>query len=429
MNDLIIFLPLIILAVCFLLRIPIAIGMICAAAIYLMVTGADLGIVTDSIMGSLYSNTVLVAIPLFIFTANIMNSGKVTEYMFTFTKALVGRRRGAMAYINIIVSLIFSGMSGSAIADASGIGVIELAEMKRDGYDTPFSAAITASTAVVGPIFPPSIPMVVYAMIAGASVGKLFMGGMIPAAMICLALGAYVWYISKKRNYPKGEKFTFRQFAKYTLKAFPALLTPVILLGGIYTGIVTATEAGALAAAYTILISIFAYRVLRFKGFIKAVKDTVIQTGIIIAIIAGAYAMSYVVTYSGMGEVITGWFLGMTENKYVFLFIINVVFLILGMLMDTTILNLVFVPLVLPVVTALGIDLVHFGVVIVVNMMIGMATPPYGLLCFITSGLTGEPLQKVFREVLPMVALQIIVLLLITYIPAIVMTLPNLMIK
>ena len=425
--NILIFLPLIIITVCFILRAPIGLSMICACIVFFLTMGKDIGLAASIPMSSLYSNTVIVAIPLFIFTANIMNSGLVTERMFTFTKALVGKKRGAMAYINIIVSLIFSGMSGAALADVSGIGTIEISEMKKDGYDMPFCAAITAATSVVGPIFPPSIPLVVYAMLAGVSVGKLFMGGMIPAVLICIALGIYVWYISKKRNYPMGVKFTFREFIKYTVKAFPALLTPVILLGGIYSGIVTATEAGALAALYTIIISVFIYRCLSFKGLIKAAKDTVIQTGIIIAIIAGAWILSYVITSTGIGAIIANAFLSITNNKYIFLLIINIAFLFLGMLFDSAILTFVFIPLVLPVATALGIDLVHFGVVIVVNMMLGGVTPPYGILCFTISGLTKTPLQKVFKEVLPMAGVMTIVLILITYFPAIVTTLPKLL--
>ena len=429
MNDFLIFLPLIILAICFVIRLPIGIGMICASVIYLIIKGVDIGLVADAVSGKMYSNTVLVAMPLFIFAANIMNSGKVTEYMFGFTKALVGKRRGATAYINIIVSLIFSGMSGLALADVAGIGTIELEEMKKDGYDTPFSCAITAATSVVGPIFPPSIPMVVYAMVASVSVGKLFMGGMIPAIIISLVLGIYVWYISKKRNYPTGKSFTIKEFIRYTLRAMPALITPIILLGGIYSGVVTATEAGVLASVYTIIIAAFGYRVLRLKGFMKAVKDTVIQTGIIVALIAGANALSYVVTTSGMSSIISDLFLGLTDNKYVFLLIINILFLIFGMFLDVGLQQLVILPLFLPIVTALGIDLVHFGVMITVNMMLGAVTPPYGILCFVTSGMTGEPLGKIFKEVIPMVILMAIVLLLITYLPELVMFIPNMMIS
>ena len=426
MNFLI-FLPLIILAVCFVIRAPIGISMISCCIIYFLVTGGNLSVISDTVMNQLYYNSVLIAAPLFIFTANIMNSSKVTQHMFTFCKALVGNKRGAMGYINIIISLIFSGMSGFAIADVSGIGTLELAEMKKDGYDTGFSCAITSATAVVGPIFPPSIPMVLYAMIAGVSVGKLFMGGMIPAVLICIVLGVYVWYISKKRNYPRGVKFTFKQFLKYTLKALPALMTPVILLGGIYTGIVTPTEAGALAALYTIIISLFAYRTLKFRSFIKTIKDTIIQTGVIIAIVIGAYVLQYVVTTSGMGGVVSNWVLSLTHNKYVFLLIVNVLFLLLGMFFETSIPLFVFVPLIYPVATALGIDPIHFGVVIIVNMMLGGVTPPFGILAFITSGLSGEPLKSIFKEIIPMALMMLIVLLLITYIPVLITGLPDLL--
>ena len=214
-----------------------------------------------------------------------------------------------------------------------------------------------------------------------------------------------------------GHKFTFRQFARYTLKALPALFTPVILLGGIYSGIVTATEAGVLAAFYAIIISVFAYRALSLKGLIKAIKDTIVQTGIIITIVLGAYVMSYIITSSGVAKDITDWFLGITTNKYVFLAIVNILFLILGMFLDGSVIQFVFLPLILPIVKALGIDLVHFGVVITVNIMLGMCSPPYGLLSFAISGLTGEPLKNVFKEVTPMVVLMVLVLLLITYFP------------
>ena len=429
MNGFIISLPLLVLTICFIIRVPIGLGMVLSGAIFLMARGLDLGLASDVITSQIYCNGTIVAIPLFIFTANIMNSAKVTEYMFTFVKSLIGKKRGAMAYINIVVSLIFSGMTGSATADAAGIGTMEIAAMNKDGYDSKFSAAITAATATVGPIFPPSIPLVIYAIIAQVSVGKLFLGGMIPAVLICLILGIYVGFVSKKRDYPAGVSFTFKEFSRYTLKALPALMTPVILLGGIYTGFVTATEAGALAALYTIIISLLAYRVMTFKGFVKVIEMTVKQTGVVMAIIAGAYVMSFVVNSSGIAKIIAQWFLGLTSNKYIFLLIVNIVFLFLGMLFDTMVLLFIFLPLVLPVVQALQIDLVHFGVVLVVNIMIGLCTPPYGMLCYITSGIAKVKLNDVFKEIIPMTALMVIVLLLITYIPVLITGLPNLLMK
>jgi len=425
--DIVIFLPLIILAVCFLLRIPVGLGMILSCSIYLLVKGMDLGLVSDIIMSQLYASSVMIAIPLFIFTANIMSSGKVTEYMFTFVKAILGKRKGALAHLNIIISLIFSGMTGSAAADAAGLGVIEISEMEKDGYDKPFSAAITAATATVGPIFPPSIPMVIFAMLAQVSVGKLFLGGMIPAFLICGLLGLYVTWISHKRDYPAGVKFSKKDFWHYTLRALPALFTPVILLGGIYTGIVTATEAGALAALYTIIISVFAYRVLTLREFFAVIRDTVIQTGKVFAVVIGAYILSYVATSSGIGKIISTWFLGLTSNKYLFLLAINIMFLLLGMLFDTNVLEFVFLPLIIPVARALGIDMIHLGVVLTVNMMIGSVTPPFGMMVFIASGIAKERVQNVFKEALPMCFLMMIVLFVITYIPGIITFIPNLL--
>lgn len=422
-----VFIPLVLLFVCFLIRIPVGLSMMISCGVYFLTAGVDLGIISDTVMSQLYASSVMIAIPLFIFTANIMSSGKVTEYMFTFVKALLGEKKGALAHLNIIISLIFSGMTGSAAADAAGLGVIELEEMKRDGYDMPFSAAITAATATVGPIFPPSIPMVIYAMLAQVSVGKLFLGGMIPAILICLFLDLYVIYISRKRDYPSGVRFTRRAFWNYTLRALPALFTPIILLGGIYTGVVTATEAGALAALYTILISVFAYRVLTLRGFLRVIRDTVLQTGKIFSVVIGAYVLSYVATSSGLGKIISSWFLGLTDNRYLFLLILNVMFLLLGMLFDTNVLEFVFLPLVIPVAAALGVDMIHLGVVLVVNMMIGSVTPPFGMMVFIASGIAGEKVQSVFREALPMVGLMLLVLGLITYAPPIITFLPNLL--
>lgn len=420
-------LPFIVLIGGFIIRIPIGLTMMCTGISYLLLNGLDLGLFSDIIMSNIQSNTVLIAVPLFIFTANLMESGKVTEYMFSFCKALIGKKKGALAYLNIIISLIFSGMTGSALADASGIGIMELSEMKKDGYDDDFSAAITAATAVVGPIFPPSIPMVIYALLSGSSVGSLFMGGIIPAIMICIALGIYVWFISKKRSYPEGTKFTRKEFFKFSGEAFPALFTPVILLGGIYSGLVTSTEAGALAGLYALLISSVFYRTMTIKKFLQAVKQTVIQTANIMVMVFGAYILSYMVARMNIADGFAVWFSGVTNNKHLFLFLVNVFVLVLGMIFDTSIIQFVFLPILLPLVRYFGIDLIHFGVFVTVNMLIGYITPPYGILCYITSGLSGVPLKNVFKEALPMTGMLFIVLMLITYVPQFCLWLPSMM--
>jgi len=345
--------------------------------------------------------------------------------VFKFANILVGKWRGGMGHVNIIASLIFSGMTGSAIADASGLGIMEIEAMRKQNYDDGFSCAVTAASATIGPIFPPSIPMVIYSMFSGASIGKLFLGGMIPGILIAIALMLYVAYISKKRNYPKGESYHFRELIKIIIITFPALLTPVILLGGIYSGIVTPTEAAALAGFYAIFISFFVYRAIGVKQLVEVIIDTVKTTGTLSLIVGAAFSFSYIVAIEHIPDLLYGSLSAVTQNKYLILFIINIVFIILGMFVDTSCIQVVFVPMVLPLVKAMGIDLVHFGVVIVLNMMIGLSTPPFGMLLFIVSGISGTPLKIIIKEIFPMLLVLIGVLFLITYIPEIVMFIPN----
>ena len=288
------------LVVCFLIRMPIAIGMIISSTLYLAVKGMDPSVVVEIFTSKMYNNFILLAVPLFIFAANIMNSSKVTDKIFDFSKVLVGRWKGGLGHVNVIASLIFSGMTGSAVADASGLGIMEIEAMRKEGYDDGFSAAITAGSAVIGPIFPPSIPLVIYGVIAGASIGNLFLAGMVPGIILALALCIYVCYIANKRNYPSGRKYAGMEFIRMTVSAIPALLTPIILLMGIYTGIMTATEAGAVAALYALLISIFAYRSMTLPEFIQVLKNTVKSTGQIGIMLGAAYVFSYVIAVENL---------------------------------------------------------------------------------------------------------------------------------
>lgn len=422
--------PLIIFAIffvlIFLLRIPIALGLITNAIIYMVLTGRDIGLVAESMMSNLYVKFIIIAVPLFIFTANVMNSGKVTDLLFEFANGLVGRMRGGMGHVNVVASFIFSGMTGSAVADASGLGLMEIEAMRKYGYDDGFSCAITAASATVGPVFPPSIPMVFYALLSGTSIGALFLGGMLPGVILGAALMAYVAWIAHKRDYPRGTVITIRQFAAITVRAFPALLTPVILLGGIYTGVVTPTEAGALAGLYALIVSMLIYRALGPRHLWGIIKDTVRRTGTVSIIVGSAFTTAYVVAIENVPDMFATVLLDMTTNRYVLLLIINALFLLLGMFIDTSTITVVFIPMVLPLIKALGIDLVHFGVVIVLNMMIGLSTPPFGVLLFIVSGISDTPLKAVIKEAIPMVIVMIGVLLLLTYIPGIVLFLPNL---
>lgn len=419
--------PLVVIVVCFILRVPIAFALFGGAISYMIASGGSLSTITDVVMGNLYANTTLIAAPLFIFTANIMSSSKVAEYMYTWVKALFSGKRGATAYMNIIASLIFAGMSGSAVADAAGTGSMEIEEMMKDGYDPPFSCAMTAATAVLGPIFPPSIQMVIFAMLTGASVGSLFMGGVMPAFLMTIAMMAYVWYIARKRNYPCGPKFTLKEFAKFTWHALPALGTPIILLGGIYSGVVTTTESGVLAGAYAILISVFAYKVLGPKELIESIKDTVIQSGVVIGTLASSFALSYVAARCGLGKALAELVLNFTHSPLVFMMMVNVIFLIAGMFVPTEISTFVITPLLIPIVNELGINMVYFGVVTSINIILGNVTPPFGFLCFVVSGMMRVDLGKIFKEIIPFVVSMYIILIILTIFPDIILFIPNLM--
>ncbi len=409
------------------LRVPIAFGMLATATFYFMAAGLDIGLMAEKVLTNLFSVFIIIAVPLFVFTAKVMNTSSVSDMVYGFAHSMVGKVKGGMGHVNVIGSLIFSGMTGSAVADASGVGILEVEQMRKHGYDAGFSCAVTVTSATIGPVFPPSIPMIFYAMLSGASIGALFMGGMIPGLVMSAALMIYIGYIANKRNYPMGNPFVLTEFLAATFKALPALLTPVILLGGIYSGVVTPTEAGALAALYAIFVAFIVYRSMGLSELWEVTVDTAKTTGILSLIVGASFAFSFIVAKEQIPQTIGGVLLGITQNKYLLLLLINIVFLLLGMFIDTSTIMLVFIPMVLPLVKELGIDLTHFGVMIVLNMMIGLTTPPFGVLLFIVSGITKVPLQDIIKETMPLVVVLIIVLLAITYIPGIVLFLPNML--
>lgn len=422
-------LPLLVFVVGFaailILRVPISLGMLATAIFYFMTAGLDIGLVAEKVVTNLYSVFIIIAVPLFVFTAKVMNTSAVSDMVYGFAHSMVGKVRGGLGHVNVIGSLIFSGMTGSAVADASGVGILEVTQMRKHGYDAGFSCAVTVTSATIGPVFPPSIPMIFYAMLSGASIGALFMGGMIPGLLMSAALMVYIGYISNKRKYPLGDPFILQAFLVATFKAFPALLTPVILLGGIYSGVVTPTEAGALAALYSIVIAFLVYRSMGLNQLVEVIVDTAKTTGILSLIVGAAFTFSFIVAKEQIPQFVGSFLLSVTQNKYLLLLLINIVFLILGMFVDTSTIMLVFIPMVLPLVKQLGIDLTHFGVMIVLNMMIGLTTPPFGVLLFIVSGITKVPLQDIIKDTLPLIAVLIVVLFLITYIPEIVLFLPH----
>ena len=438
------YLPLIVFVAFFILmfviRMPIPTGMIVACAMYFLVDGlckgygfgdmvvgnaGQLHLIAQKTIEAIFTNGTIVAVPLFVFAANLMNSSTVTDYIFGFCDGLVGRFRGGMAHVNVLCSLVFSGMTGSAIADATGIGTMEIEVMKKQGYDDPFSCAITAASATIGPIFPPSIPLVVYAMLTGASVGALFMGGMVPGILLALFLCVYIVFIARKRNYPRSEPIALKAYLKFLLKAIWALLTPVILLGCIYSGITTPTEAGAIAGLYTILVSAIIYKTMGWKELKKVLFDTVKGTGGVTIMIGAASAISFIFAKEGLGVTIGNWLLTLCHSQWSFLILTNVVVLILGMFIDTSVIQLVMIPILWPVAQQLGINVVHFGLVFTFNTMLGLSTPPFGMLLFITSSTSGTPLKDVIKEIMPMIVVMLLELILITFVPNVVLFLPK----
>lgn len=416
------------MALFFIVRMPISYSMLSACILYYIIEAPNaLGNVFTVITGNTYAGFTMLAAPLFVFMANVMGEGEIADRIYGFAHGLLGKMRGGSAQVNCLVSLIFSGMTGSAIADASGTGTMEIRMMIDEGYDAEFSCALSAATATVGPIFPPSIPMIIYAMLSGASVGKLFAGGMVPGVVLTLLFMIYSYIISQKRKYPMGQAQTFKQFLVNTVKALPALFTVVLLLGGIYSGVCTPTEAGALASAYAILIGFLVYRSLSWDALWRVLKQTARDTATLALLTGTAYLFSFIVSREKIPALVSEFVLGFTHNKYVFLFVVNVVFLALGCVLDVSCIQLVFVPMVLPMVREFGIDLVHFGVMICFNMMIGLSTPPFGMLLFIVTKAGNTKIGGVIREIMPMVLIMIAFLFLMTYIPEIIMFVPNMM--
>ena len=406
--------------------LPVAFSMMTAAVTYMAISGRDIGLVGEQILNGLFESFVLLAVPLFILAANIMNAGTVSDRLLAFCLALVGRFRGGLAQVNVIASLIFSGMSGSAIADAAGIGKVIIEMMRReDRYPAGFAAAITAASATIGPIIPPSIPMILYALVSDASVGYLFLGGILPGLFMGAMLMAMNVIIASRRDFARDEAVPLRQLPKITVRAIPPLMLPVILLTGIYGGLTTPTEAASIAALYALILAAVVYRKLSLGALYEIIRDAARSSGVVGLIIAGALVFNYIVASENIPAQVANALQGIDISPIMFLLLVNLLFLALGCLFDATTMLLIIVPLFLPTCRALGIDLVHFGVVIVVNIMIGLITPPYGVLLFVINALTGIPLKDIIREIWPFLAVLILALIVLTLVPDIVLWLPR----
>jgi len=411
-----------------LLGLPIGHAMIGGSVLYLFLAGLDMGTAAEQLLNGMYTSYVLLAIPLFILAAEFMNSGSIMDRLLRFCNALVGRFRGGLAHVNVVQSIIFASMSGSALADAAGSGKLMQSLMTRDGkYTASFAAALTAASSVIGPIIPPSIPLVLYALVSDTSIGFLFLGGAIPGLLIGITQMLLIAFTARRRNFPVEKPVPLRELPRVTWEAFPALMMPVILLGCLYSGVTTPTEAAAVAAAYALLVSAFLYRSIGWRDVYDSLTTSARITISIGMLIAGAMVFNYVITVENIPKALSVMLKGYELSPLVFLLAANVLLLVLGCFLEGTTILLIIVPVLLPTAQALGIDPVHFGVVAVMNIMIGLITPPYGLLLFMMTKIAEVPLKDMVREVMPFLAAMIGALALITLVPELVLFLPRLM--
>lgn len=410
-----------------LLGLPIGHAMIAGSLVYFWLKGIDMGTAAEQLLNGMYRSDVLLAVPLFILAAAFMNSGSVTERLLRFCDALVGRFRGGLAHVNVVQSIIFAGMSGSALADAAGSGKLMQDMMTKDGkYTRSFAAALTAASSVIGPIIPPSITMVIYALVTDTSIGHLFLGGVIPGLLVGVAQMALIAGMAKRRGFPVEPPIPLRDLPGITWRALPALMMPVVLLGGIYGGVTTPTEAAAVAAAYALLVSTALYRSIGWGDVYRSLLDSARMSASIGMLIAATLVFNYVVTAENIPRALSVAMKAWEFTPATFLIGANLLLLVLGCFLEGTTILLIVIPVLLPTAIAVGVDPVHFGVVAVVNVMLGLITPPYGLLLFVMSRIAEVPLRDLVRDTMPFLAVMIAALALITFVPDLVLFLPRL---
>ena len=406
---------------------PVAYAILSGIVVYLGVAGQDLAIAGETMVQRLFDGFLLLAVPLFIVTANIMNAGSISDRLLSFCVAVVGRFRGGLGHVNVMASLIFSGMSGSAVADAAGIGKLVIEMMVKSGrYSRGYAAAITAATATIGPIIPPSIPMVLYALVSNTSIGSLFLAGILPGLIMGAVLIGMNTLISYRRDFGKEEPVPIKKLPLITLKSFPALLMPVILLTCIYSGVTSPTEAAAIAALYAFILAAGFYRALTVKSLYQLFVDSARSSASVALVIGASMILTYVVVKENIPQTLSELLAGAEISPIIFLLLINLLILLVGCILDATVIILVIVPLFIPTCEALGIDLVHFGVLVVVNSMIGLITPPYGMLLFVINAVTDIPLREIIGEIWAFLAVLVFALLIMIFSPNMVLWLPRL---
>jgi tripartite ATP-independent transporter DctM subunit len=421
-----------VLIICFILLmilgIPIGFSMGVSCLLFFYFNDIPFSVIPQ-VMVSLFENFPFLAIPFFALAGQLMNTGGVTDRIFRFAKALVGHIPGGLGHANIVASMIFAGMSGSAVADSAGLGAIEIKAMVEDGYHRDFSAAVTAASSTIGPIIPPSIPFILYGAIANVSVGALFVAGAIPGVIMGLSLMLIVYFISKKKQYKIYKKGSTKELWADFKDAILSLFTPIIILGGIVLGITTPTEAAVIAVIYALFLQVFIYHEFSFKKLFESLENVAKSVGMIAFLSCTAYLFGWILSYEMIPQQFTDTVLSITSNKYIILLIINILLLLVGCFMDTPAAIVVMVPVLLPAIDLFGISRIHFGVMMTLNLMIGLLTPPVGLCVYLVSDIAKVSYEKVVKATIPFMVILVVVLILITYLPQITLFLPNLLIN
>jgi tripartite ATP-independent transporter DctM subunit len=411
-----------------LVGLPVAYAMIGGSILWLFLSGLDMGTAAEQLLNGMMASQLLLAIPLFILAAEFMNAGAIMDRLLRFCNAIVGRYRGGLAQVNVVQSIVFASMSGSALADAAGSGKLMQSLMTRDGkYPPAYAAALTCASSVLGPIIPPSIPLVLYALVSDTSIGYLFLGGVVPGLLLGAVQIALIAFTARRRRFPVEEKVPLRELPGITWRAMPALLMPVILLGCLYSGITTPTEAAAVAALYALLVSAFLYRSVRPKDVYRSLATSARVTTSIGMLIAGALVFNFVITAENIPKTLSAMMKAHEMSPLAFLLFVNVLLIVLGCFLEGTTIILIILPVLLPTAVALGVDPIHFGVMAIVNIMLGLVTPPYGLLLFMMNKITDVPLRDIVREVMPFLYVMFGALALIALVPDVVLWLPRLL--